>query len=81
LSANFENQLYLFDGVKKTVLIRPHTATASRITSDGSGGLSPRLETTSTLQPGTALRSSHKPGDRVGARPGSKFTRKSMSES
>src|ERR1022692_4801926 len=51
----------LFCGVEETEAVRPHKETASRVTSDARRGLSPRLETTSTLHPRTASRSSHRP--------------------
>ena len=75
------NQFDLLDGIQQTEAIRPHSETASRITSDARRGLSPRLETTSTLQPNTVSRSSHNPVRSSSDRPGSKSTTKSMSES
>src|ERR1035441_5827498 len=74
------NQFDLFDGTEKAEPVRPHSKTASRITSDAMRGLSPRAETTSTLQSSTASRSSNKPVRSRSDRPGSKSTRKSISE-
>src|ERR1017187_8524799 len=71
----------LFCGVEETEAVRPHKETASRVTSDARRGLSPRLETTSTLHPRTASRSSHRPVRSSSDRPRSKSTRKSISES
>src|ERR1035441_10204592 len=75
------NQFDLLDSIEKTEAVRPHNETASRITSDARRGLSPRLETTSTLQPNTVSRSSHNPVKSSSDRPDRKSTRKSMSES
>src|ERR1035438_3155881 len=74
------NQFDLFDGTEKAEPVRPHSKTASRITSDAMRGLSPRAETTSTLQSSTASRSSNKPVRSRSDRPGSKSTRESISE-
>src|ERR1700691_2282347 len=54
------NQFYLLNGIEKTEAIRPHSETASRITSDARRGLSPRLDTTSTLRHNPFSRSSHR---------------------
>src|SRR5260370_31449724 len=81
LFGKFRDQLRLFDSVEKTESIGPHSDTASRITSDARRGLSPRLETTSTLQPSAASRSSHKPGRTRTARPGPKTPRKKKTRS
>src|ERR1019366_3863103 len=75
------NQFDLFDGIEKAETVRPHSKIASRITSDARRGLSPRAETTSTLQSSTVSRSSNKPVRSRSDRPGSKSTRKSISES
>src|ERR1039457_442079 len=75
------NQFALLDGIEQTEAVCPHSETASRITSDARRGLSPRLETTSTLQPNTVSRSSHNPVQSSSDRPRSKPPRKSMSES
>src|ERR1039458_4452190 len=75
------NQFDLLDSIEKTEAVRPHNETASRITSDARRGLSPRLETTSTLQPNTPPTPSNQPVRSSRDRPGSKSTRKSISES
>jgi hypothetical protein len=74
------DQFDLFDCVQDAETVSIHSGAASRMTASAKRGFSPRLETTSTLQPSTVSRSSHMPVKSSNERPGSKSTRKSISE-